>query len=91
MATVLPSQAGQKFFNPDIDSILTEMSLKLYDMGFYFENGAVYEIDSSEYKDKDLLGIPAEVYSRMFGSLQKDYLLFSRQKIRKLNYQYLTH
>ncbi len=74
LGTVLPLQTGQNFFKPDIDNILTEMSLKLYDMGFYFENGTVYEIDSSEYKDKDLLGIPAEVYSKMFGSLQKAML-----------------
>ncbi|MDD5020579.1 MAG: hypothetical protein PHR82_00385 [Endomicrobiaceae bacterium] len=74
LVDALPQKAGQNIFNPDIDNILTEMSLKLYDMGFYFENGAVYEIDSSEYKDKDLFGIPVEVYSRMFASLQKAML-----------------
>ncbi len=74
LGSSLPLNAGKDIFNPDIDDILTKMSLKFYDMGFYFENGPVYEIDSSEYKDKDLLGIPAETYSRMFDGLQRALL-----------------
>lgn len=83
LVNVLPQKAGQDFFNPDIDNILLEMSLKLYDMSFYFENGPVYEIDSSEYKDKDLLGIPAEIYSRMFAGLQKGLLVVQQTKDKK--------
>lgn len=74
LVNVLPQKAGQNIFNSDIDNILIKLSFELYDMGFYFENGSVYEIEDSEYKNKDLLGIPAEVYSRMFGSLQKAML-----------------
>lgn len=83
MVSTVPQDGGRNIFNPDIDNILIEMSLKLYDMGFYFENGTAYEIDSSEYKDKDLLGIPAEVYSRMFAGLQKGLLAVQRGKYKK--------
>lgn len=71
------------FLLPDTDKIMTDVLLKLIEAGFCFSDGAIYEIENSDFNGKDLNSIPAEIYSRMFSSFQKALLKIESSKYRQ--------
>lgn len=62
--------------NPNvIDEIMLSMAEALINKGITLSKGQIFEIENSEFFGKDLQNVPAEIYSRMFPSLQKALLL----------------
>ena len=76
----IPQNGLTGTFIPDIDEIMLNMAQQLVKQGIYFSDGIIFDIEKSELKEKDLNGIPAEIYSRMLPSLQKALLKISEKK-----------
>ncbi|MCR4662787.1 MAG: hypothetical protein K5622_02725 [Endomicrobiaceae bacterium] len=71
LLNILPQEGGKSIFLPDIDKLLLGISQELVDAGIFLSDGVVFDIENSILNGKDLKGIPAEVYSRMYPEIQQ--------------------
>jgi len=82
---VLPKDGGKSIFFPDMDKLLLNISQQLVNAGIFLSDGVVFDVENSNLNGKDLKGIPAEVYSRMYSEIQKGLSDLQKQEVTDID------
>lgn len=82
----VPTKGLKSIFVPETYFFLKNLSLQLFKLNIYFSDGVIFNIESSQYKDKPLDGVEPEIYSSFLPEIQRMLLQREQEKITPLGY-----